>query len=372
MGQGVEDRRGWLSGDGADGVEVSGGGERRRGAQHRPFVGGEQLVAPVDRRTQGAVAVVGSGADVEDVQARPEGASERLEAESGDSGRRQLDPERHALEGGADLRDRLPIGGAARAVGTGSDHPLDEQRHRVVGAGGVEREAGYGHDMFERQHQPQTAGGQDVQRRAVAEQPLEPGAGGVLDVLAVVDDQETVTVGERPDERLLARGSRRVGHVRRVGDGIDDHVRLGHLDEIDEHHAVLEPVGDILGCGERQPGLADPSGTSCGDETVRSAAAASSARSAARPMNEVSGIGSDDRRSVDTAAARAWRASARRSGAPSLRSSADTCVSTVRTETNRQSAISSFVRCCCTRARTSASRGVNAPPGVVGNDEATY
>ena len=89
-------------------------------------------------------------------------------------------------------------------------------------------------------------------------------------------------------------------------------------------------------------------------------------------MNEVSGIGSDDRRSVDTAAASGWRASALRSAAPSLRSSADTCVSTVRTETNRRSAISAFVRCCCTRARTSASRGVNAPPGIVGGDEATY
>ena len=153
-----------MAGDGADGVEVGWRGERRCHAQHRSLAGSEQFVAPVDRRTQRAVPVVGSCADVEDVQARPERTGERVEAETGDPGRRQLDPQRHAVEGGADLRDGLQIGNCARAVGTGSDHPLDEQRHRVVGVGGAEREARHGHDVLERQHQAQSAGRQDVQR----------------------------------------------------------------------------------------------------------------------------------------------------------------------------------------------------------------
>jgi len=49
-------------------------------------------------------------------------------------------------------------------------------------------------------------------------------------------------------------------------------------------------------------------------------------------------------------------ANERRSATPSLRSSEDTWLSTVRTEMKSRSAISAFVRCSATSASTSASR----------------
>ncbi len=49
-------------------------------------------------------------------------------------------------------------------------------------------------------------------------------------------------------------------------------------------------------------------------------------------------------------------ASSRRSPTCSLRSSEETWLSTVRTEMNNRAAISAFVRCSATAARTSASR----------------
>src|SRR5206468_8285325 len=95
-------------------------------------------------------------------------------------------------------------------------------------------------------------------------------------------------------------------------------------------------------------------------------AAASAARSADRPTNEVSGEGSGRATaggadsagpSVDAAAA-----SARRSFTWSLRSSEDTWLSTVRTEMNSRVAISALVRCSPSAASTSASRADTPTP----------
>jgi hypothetical protein len=60
-------------------------------------------------------------------------------------------------------------------------------------------------------------------------------------------------------------------------------------------------------------------------------------------------------RSASASSAASW-ARPRRSGTPSLRSSEETCVSTVRTEMNSRAPISALLRCCATRVRTSASR----------------
>jgi hypothetical protein len=88
-------------------------------------------------------------------------------------------------------------------------------------------------------------------------------------------------------------------------------------------------------------------------------APASAARSWVRPMNDVSGDGSDASASLDRSAlasSPATRASARRSSTPSLRSNEDTWVSTVRTEMKSRAPISALLRCSPTRANTSASR----------------
>ncbi|OJF81356.1 hypothetical protein NS14008_21965 [Nocardia seriolae] len=83
----------------------------------------------------------------------------------------------------------------------------------------------------------------------------------------------------------------------------------------------------------------------------------SSARSRAQPMKEVNGFGSAGTgRGLGARVADACWASARRSGISSLRSSEDTCLSTVRTEMNSRTPISALLRCSPTSSSTSASR----------------
>ena len=101
--------------------------------------------------------------------------------------------------------------------------------------------------------------------------------------------------------------------------------------------------------------------TSRGPSGAAASSAASAARSAARPTNGVSAEGSGAARPARPAAAAlpcsaASADSARRSLTPSLRSSADTWLSTVRIEMNSRAAISALVRCSPTAASTSASR----------------
>jgi hypothetical protein len=102
--------------------------------------------------------------------------------------------------------------------------------------------------------------------------------------------------------------------------------------------------------------------------TSRCSASAAAQRGAlgARPTNGVTGIGSTCRpdRTCRTGTVSACLARLRRSGRLSLRSIADTWVSTVRCEMNSSSAICALVRCRAIRARTSVSRGVSSVPAA--------
>ena len=107
--------------------------------------------------------------------------------------------------------------------------------------------------------------------------------------------------------------------------------------------------------------LPTPPGPTTVTSRCSSRAAVRAARSAWRPTNEVRGTGSGGREVRRLACsfgggAAASSARARRLLAPSLRSNADTWLSTVRTDTKRRAAISAFVRRWASRSRTSASR----------------
>ena len=98
----------------------------------------------------------------------------------------------------------------------------------------------------------------------------------------------------------------------------------------------------------------------------------SSSRSATRPTKPVGSASSSsaggssgaDSGATGDGRVRARRTRSRRSDASSLRSSDDTCDSTVRSEMNSAAAISAFVRLSTTRSRTSASRRETPPTGV--------
>ena len=109
--------------------------------------------------------------------------------------------------------------------------------------------------------------------------------------------------------------------------------------------SVDRPTNEVSGTGtDRRDGAAGPAPRSPRSSGVRM----SSMRS---PSWEPSSDGSPG-----PAAEWASRARARRSATSSLRSSDDTWLSTVRTETNRRAAISAFVARSATSSSTSASR----------------
>ena len=101
----------------------------------------------------------------------------------------------------------------------------------------------------------------------------------------------------------------------------------------------------------RQPGLADAAGAATVTNRFSSNASARAATSCSRRTKEVNGSGravrgrAGPRLAPGPSTVAAAEASARRSATCSLRSSEDTWLSTVRTEMNRRSAISAFVRC---------------------------
>ena len=157
-----------------------------------------------------------------------------------------------------------------------------------------------------------------------------------------------------------------LGNADRLGDRRGDHRRVRHVDQIDEPRPVAARRGELGGDAERQPGLADAARTGRGDHAVLG-----ERRGQRRPL----AAAADERRDRQSAALRrpdltrrpgiasaSCRARLRRSGSCSLRSIADTWLSTVRTEMNSASAICAFVRCRPIRARTSASRAVTSAP----------
>jgi hypothetical protein len=143
------------------------------------------------------------------------------------------------------------------------------------------------------------------------------------------------------------------------GDRGTDHRRIRDRDQVDEPRPVAEVTRGLRRDGQGQPGFPTPPGPTAVTWRCSLMASPSAADSRMRPMNGVNGEGSlataAPDRSASASSAASW-ARPRRSGTPSLRSSEETCVSTVRTEMNSRAPISALLRCCATRVRTSASR----------------
>ena len=120
-------------------------------------------------------------------------------AQHRDAGSRQLDGERHTVEPAADLPDREVILLAQVEAGVGGLGALDEQfdrrRLRVAVVQGGNR-----HHHLAVDAEALAGGGEQRRRRRLTEQPLGELDRSVEDVLAVVEDQQRVALGEVVDE----------------------------------------------------------------------------------------------------------------------------------------------------------------------------
>jgi hypothetical protein len=179
----------------------------------------EQVVAPVDGRTQRLMPWHPAAGAPEEREARVEAASDLVGGEGGDTRGSELDREGQAVEPRTDPGDGLVVGLVEGETRVARRCPLDEEAHRVAAGGRLERQAPRGRQR-QRRRAPDPLSGQP-QRLAARGDHVE--AGDSLhqhpddardlrnEVLAVVEDEQDALVLERRGQRLERRP---VGRVR--------------------------------------------------------------------------------------------------------------------------------------------------------------
>ena len=166
------------------------------------------------------------------------------------------------------LATAAAVGRVKLEAGQDGGGAVDEQAHGRVGGGdlrlvvltwrGQRRDdvQGLAGDL-----QRLAAGDEDLDLGAVGEQPGREAGGGVDDVLAVVQDQHRVPVGERRGEPVnrvarhfrAARCDGPLAEPERVEDRVGDLGRVGDRSEFREPGGDGDPAGDL----RREPRLAD-------------------------------------------------------------------------------------------------------------------
>ena len=104
--------------------------------------------------------------------------------------------------------------------------------------------------------EPLAAGRQEGDVAGLFQQPLGEDSGRLRDVLAVVQDEQQVPVGQLLDKLIVEALERPLAEPGRGGQGPDHGVRLGHRGEVAEADSVAVAVAGPFGHFQRQAGLA--------------------------------------------------------------------------------------------------------------------
>ena len=198
----------------------------------------EQVVAPLDRRAQRALALGHiARAAGQERENRVEALEEQLGREELRPGGGELDREREAVEAAADRLDRR-VGCELPPDGT---RTLDEERRSVVGRQRLE---------------PVLPLARDVQRRPARGEHAHPGAGAedradgrrrLEQVLEVVEEEQELPAAEKPGQV--------VGRSQRLRDlGVEER-GVGEADERHPEDAVALGAHELGRDLEREPGL---------------------------------------------------------------------------------------------------------------------
>ena len=268
------------------GLEREAASEHAEPPEHGLLIGGEQAVAPFQRRPQRLVpAQHGARAGREDVEALVQARAQALDAEQRQARRGEFDGQRDAVQPAADLDHRGGIGGGQREMRNQRLRPRHEQLHRSRvgdvrhGVGGVCRGIGGGHrqraqamDMFAGGLQRLLAGDQQAQVRCGGGQRLDEFGHGSGQVLAVVEQQQRALRREQRNHGLQRRTIAAELHTQRPCHRRGQQRAVGERRQFHAPHTVVvicrALVGDARGDDLRQAGLADAAGANDGDHLV--------------------------------------------------------------------------------------------------------
>jgi hypothetical protein len=211
------------------------------------------------------------------LEAIVEAGGELLDAECRGARRRQLDRQRDAVEPPADRRDHrctMPILRDMRPVRT---RPNGEQLscavlQRIVLSLGILRRYGerwHRVGLLPLRSERLAAGGDDTQARAGAQHSLDHRRGGGDNMLAGVQHQQQLPIGERLRYALRRNLTRAKLEPDRSGNRGGNERGIGERRELDQPHPVGKLRQHSTCHREREPRLADAAGASQGDETMR-------------------------------------------------------------------------------------------------------
>lgn len=210
-----ERRLGIHARNGLDGLGRSAAGEDAQDATNALFIGREQVVAPGDSGTHGAL-VIGevAGAASQDAQRLPgiEARGQLVERAMPDPCSRELDGQRESIHAPADRRHlgdrRRVVRRSARELRRDGASALEEERHpgdalQLVhgwwGGSIGQRQRRHGADLLAAHVEWRAAGDEQLQVGAGAEQ-IGEGRRRGQNLLEIVEDQQPGTVVGRGDQ----------------------------------------------------------------------------------------------------------------------------------------------------------------------------
>ncbi len=183
--------------------------------------------------------------------------------------RGQLDAQGEPVERLADL-DHSGRGPLVEDAEPGPDRarPLHEQGHGIGGHPAVQGERRDRHHRLTGHPQVLARRRQDPRRLGAGEDLPDRRSGRRQEVLAVVDHDQQPTSGDRVRDGVDDGGVALRCDPEGVGDRVGYGVGLADRCELDQPHAVREPVIDLGGGRQGQPRLADPADTAQGHQLM--------------------------------------------------------------------------------------------------------
>jgi hypothetical protein len=273
----VEDRLAGVGADGLDVRECAPSGEDGHAPEHALFRLRKERVAPVDRRAQrllplGNVAKAGR----QYLKGVVETVEQRLWRQEPESGGRELESERQAVQAPTDRCDGPGVPGRQLERASGRPRALDEQRDRRIRDERLGRARIGRRGKLER-FEPVLPFGGDPQRCPARGHDPQPGAAldqagqlrsGPHDLLEVVQEQERLLVTDQCGDAVAERPPLSLLHVKRrreSGEKLRGIVDVGQRDERD---TVQELGSEQPAELDDDPRLSDTAGTRDRDDPM--------------------------------------------------------------------------------------------------------